>query len=203
MTLQELEQALEKAKADLETWQARGVLLNECSHTWMDGMTQRSDAILAAERALSAARGEVYAMVWTEGLGLRSNTLPRVFVRPGRRVTLLAPVPYIPPDWKGKIIGENLSYTDESPLLRVEYSDAEVQAVKPGPIEHHRLYRRGLDPREMMQVIHPNRKDSVQHHLMIFEGAWIEIQGKPTSVEVWTVSLKDAARHSAGTPLPL
>src|SRR6185503_13998235 len=67
MTLQELEQALEKAKADLATWQARGVLLNECSHTWMDGMTQRSDAILAAERALSAARGEEYAVVWTEG----------------------------------------------------------------------------------------------------------------------------------------
>jgi hypothetical protein len=54
-----------------------------------------------------------------------------------------------------------------------------------------------------MQVVHPDRKGPVQHHLIMVDGAWIEIQGVPTSIEVWTVSLEDAARHSAGTPLPL
>jgi hypothetical protein len=51
----------------------------------------------------------------------------------------------------------------------------------------------------MMKVIHPGRPASPQqHHLMLFDDCWVEIEGTPGSTELWPVRLDEVARHSAG-----
>ena len=202
MTPQELEQALEKAKADLDAWRARGIKLHECSHTWMDGMSQRSKSVLEAERALFAARGEDYAVPCDDGIALRLNVLPRIFRREGNLVTLLAVVSYVPPEWKGKVVGEeDWGYDDDSPVLRVEYGSADAQSRKPEDVEKHPLYGRGLDPGSMMQIHHPGRQ--TPRHLILFDEAWGPRRSRPRPPEVWAVTLDEVARHCGGTPVPL
>ncbi len=204
MTPQELEQALEKAKTDLADWRVRGIKLHECSHTWMDGMSQRTEAVLQAERALHAARGQDYAAACDDGIALRLSVLPRIFRREGNIVTLLAVVSYVPPEWKGKIVGEeNWGYSDDRPVLRIEYSQGTVQTRKPEDVEKHPLYERGLDPGSMMQIHHPGRQTQPPHFLIMFDGAWVEITGVPKPAEIWAVTLDEVARHCAGTAVPL
>jgi hypothetical protein len=204
MTVQELEQALEKAKAELKAWQAHQRSSGECSHTWLDGLALRTDAILAAERALYAARGEDHAIRWEDGIALRRERPPRIYRRDGHEVTFLAVVSYVDPDWKGKIVGEeHWSYSNDGPVIRIEYSPATVRSTKPSALESHPLYDRGLEPGRMMQILHPGGQTPTPHYLMMFEDAWVEIHGVPKPPEIWAVTLDEVARRSTGTPLAL
>jgi len=199
MTLQELEQALAQAKKDLEAHLTKQRNPHECSHTWMDELDRRNKAVLAGERALAQARGEEYAVPLPDGIYLRFDRLPRLFLKDKECVTFLAAVAYVPPDWKGKIVGErDWGYEDDSPVLRMEYRHAQVRSTKAGPIESHRLYGRGLVARDMLKVVHPGRTGSTEHHLMVFDQYWIEIEGTPGRPEIWAVGLDEVARHSAG-----
>lgn len=197
--LKSLERDLEAARATLAALQARGVDPGACSHDWLDGMARLTDSVRTAERSVCAARGDEYAAVWQDGLTLRRNSLPRVFQK-GTGVTVVAVVQHVSPDWKGRVLG-NLSYTEDSPIARIQYQDAQARRLVSAPVESHPLFGRGLDPHRILEIIHPAEENPLEHHLMMFDGAWIEIRGVPIAAEVWPDRLEDVARHCGGIAL--
>ena len=199
MTPQDLEQALEQAKAALAAHQAMRYPTGACLHDWMDGLSRLTDAIREAERKLYAARNEEYAEIWEDVPSLR-RSLPRVFHRDRDRITVLAAVAYVAPEWKGKVLGEKWTYTDVSPVARIEFRDARLRWTKGGSaaIERHPLYERGLDPTRALRVANSRWAGRGRHHLLVFESASLEILGSPDPVEVWTLSLDDASARCGG-----
>ena len=197
MNADEAAQALEKAKEDLraheESRQHHPV--GACLHDWMNGMSRLTDAVREAERKLSAARNEEYAEIWDGMPFLRPKASPRVFHRDRERITVLAPVVYVPPEWKGKIVGESLTYTDDSPVARIDFRDARLRWSKE---VDHPLLGRGLDPVRAMRVVNSRWTGRGRHHLLMFEAASLEILGSADPVEVWTMTLDEASAQCGG-----
>jgi hypothetical protein len=202
MNADEAAQALEKAKADLRAHdESRNHYpAGACIHDWMDGMGRFTDAVREAERKLSASRNEEYAEVWDGVPSLRRAPLPRVFHRDRDRITVLAAVIYIPPEWNGKIVGEDLTYSDVGPIARIEFRDARLRWSKEAgsAIERHPLYGRGVDPTRAMRVVNSRWTGPGRHHLLMFESAALEILGSPDPVEVWTMTLDEASSQCGG-----
>jgi|SRR6185295_5256082 len=200
MTPKELEAALEQAKAELAGHQAMRHPDGACLHDWMSGLSRLTDAVREAERRLCAAREEEHAEIW-EGLpSLRSDRLPRVFHRDRDRITVLAAVQVVPPDWKGKVVGDSWTYSADSPVARFDFRDARLRWTRPGAdgIERHRLYGRGLDPSRILRVARSTWPGRGRHHLILFGPASLEILGSPDPVEVWAMSMDDASAQCGG-----
>ena len=203
MTLQELELSLERARRDLRAHESQEHPAGACLHGWLDGLARLTDAVRDAERALFAARGEAHAVTWDAVPFLRFERLPRVFLRDPGRVTVLAAVKDVPPDWKGKRVGEEMSYSDDRPVARIEFRDAEARWSTPGAgdVERHPLFGRGLDPTRPLRVGHSTWAGRGQHHLLLFQPASLEIRGTADPVEVWAMTLDEAARSCGGRAL--
>jgi len=195
MNADEAAQALEKAKAELQAHQQKNYPVGACMHDWMDGWGRLTEAVREAERKLSALRNEEYAEAWDGVPLLRPNARPRVFHRDRERITVLAPVAYVPPEWKGKIVGESISYTDDSPVARIEFRDARLRWSKDADprVERHPLFGRGLDSVRPMRIVNSTWTGRGRHHLLMFDWAWLEILGSPDPVEVWTMTLDEAS----------
>lgn len=202
MELHALEQNLEKARADLAQAQEATSAPGECFQSRLQILARLTDELRVAERALYAARGEEHAGIWEGVPRLHHGKLPRVFQRKNNRVTVLAVLSYVPSDWTGKVVGE-ISYTDESPTLRIDFKDARVRWSKPGSldIERHPLLGRGLDPYQALRVVNSRWTGPGTHHLMIFDTLSLEVLGTPTALEVWAVTIDEAAFGCDGRPL--
>ena len=201
MNADQAAQALEKAKADLRAHEEnrKHYPTGACLHDWMAGLSRLTDAIREAERKLYASRKEEYAELWDGVPSLRGNTLPRVFHRDRERITVLAPVIYIPDWWKGKIVGEDLTYSDDSPIARIEFRDARLRwSMGSDQVERHPLYERGLDPTSGMHVVNSRWAGRGRHHLLMFASASLEILGSADPVEVWTMTLDEASAQCGG-----
>jgi hypothetical protein len=202
MNVDEATQALERAKAELQAHheKQKNYPVGACLHGWMHELDCLSDAVLEAERRLSAARKEEYAEIWDDVPLLRGKPLPRVFHRDPRRLTVFAAVAYIPPEWKGKTIGENPGYTDDSPVVRIEFRDAQLRWTKGGSaeIERHPLLERGLNSSRPMRIANSRWKGRGRHHLLMFESASLEILGSADPVEVWSMTLDEASAQCGG-----
>src|SRR5262245_13890860 len=181
MSSQDPAQALERAKADLAAHEARRLPAGACLHDWMAERSRLTDEIRKAERSLAAARGEEHPEIWDGVPFLHLAPLPRVFLRDRDRITVLAAVKYVPPEWKGKIAGEDFSYGDNRPVARIDFRDARHRWSIPGVsgIERHPLFGRGLDPFRPQRVVNSSWKGPGWHHLLMFESASLEVLGLP------------------------
>jgi hypothetical protein len=200
MRHQELEEALAQAKAALRAHQQMRHPAGACLHDWMNGLGRLMDEVWEAERKLSAARNEEYAEIWEGVPRFRRDRLPRVFLRSRDRITVLAAVGYVPPEFGGKIVGNDLSYTEVSPVARLEFRDARLRWSKPGglDISRHPLIQRGLDPGRALRVVNSGWKGPGRHHLLVFDQASLEIQGSAEPVEVWAMTVDDASARCDG-----
>ena len=193
--------ALEQAKAAFAAHRAVSLPPEACRHDWMNEQSRLADEIRKAERALSASRGEEHAELWDGAPCLRlAPLLPRVFHREHDRITVLAAVQYIAPEWKGKIVGDHLTYDNDSPVARIEFRDARHRWSTPGlsEITRHPLYGRGLDATAAMRIANSRWQGRGRHHLLMFESASLEILGHADPVEVWTLTMDEASSRCGG-----
>jgi hypothetical protein len=98
---------------------------------------------------------------------------------------MFAVVQHVAPEWQGHMVDPQFSYTDATPVARLEFRHARVEKTESRPDDQHPLFGRGLDPARMMQIHHPAEESPEEHFLMMFDEAWIEIRGVPVAVEVW------------------